>query len=62
MGFKTWFHVRPVTFHCFDIGISYLAHDSIIMRHCVMYIHDPSMKLTFDPESKFIGVLTWLHV
>ena len=27
-----------------------------------MYIHDPSMKLTFDHEIKFIGVLTLLPV
>ena len=58
IGLLTWLHVQPVTDHCFEIGISYLAHEFITMRHCVVYIHDPSMKLIFYPEVKFTGVLT----
>ena len=34
----------------FDVGLTYLAHESITMRGCVAYIHDPGTPLTFDLE------------
>ena len=52
-------HVRTVTSVCFDIGILYLAHGSIIMRGCVKYINDPDTTLTFDLKVKFIEFMTW---
>ena len=47
---------------CFNIGLPYLAHGSIIIRGCVGYIHDPNTTLSFDLKVKFIGFLTWLCV
>ena len=41
IGFLTCFHVRPITFLWFDIGLPYLAHECITIRRCVAYIHDP---------------------
>ena len=38
--------VRFITFIWFDIGLPYLAHGSITMRQCVVYIHDPNTTLT----------------
>ena len=54
--------VWPVTFFCFDIDLPYLAHRSIIMRECVVYIHDFNMTLAFNLMVKYIEFLTCLHV
>ena len=47
------FKVKFIGFYFyFDIGLTYLAHESITMRGCVayVYIHDPGTPLTFDLE------------
>ena len=48
--FLTFFTVCPVTF--FNIGLPYLAHGSINMKDCVVYIHNPDTILTFDLKVK----------
>ena len=46
----------------FDIGLPYLAHESITMRRYDKYIHVPDLMLTSDFKVKFIGLLSCLHV
>ena len=62
IGFLTCFHVRPITFLWFDIGLPYLAHECITMRWCVAYIHYLNTTLNFDLKVKFIGFLTCFRV
>ena len=52
-GFLTCFRVRPLTIFWCDIDLPYLANESITMRGCVAYIHDPDSTLTFDLKVKF---------
>ena len=62
VGFLKCLCVRPTTSVWLDFGIPYLAHGSITTRECVAFIHDPNMMLAFDPNVKFIGLLTCLCV
>ena len=54
--------IRHVTFAWFDIGIQYLAHWSITMKGCVLYIYDSWYDIYLWPQVKFIGFMTWLCV